>query len=87
MKPTLRHSFIALFVLLTLGAVRTAERNGKWWQDNLAGPDSSNYVDLDQIKKSNIDQLEVAWTYPYAAGGFNPIVVDDAVYVSGPMVH
>ena len=27
--------------------------------------------------------MEVAWTYPYAAGGFNPIVVDDIVYVSG----
>ena len=38
---------------------------------------------LDQIKKSNVNQLEVAWTYPYAAGGFNPIVVDDVMYVSG----
>jgi len=27
--------------------------------------------------------MEVAWSYPYAAGGFNPIVVDDTVYVSG----
>ena len=81
---TLRAAFIAVFVLLvTLGAVRTAEKNGKWWRDNLAGPDSSNYVDLDQIKKSNVSELEVAWTYPYAAGGFNPIVVDDVVYVLG----
>jgi quinoprotein glucose dehydrogenase len=83
MRQTLRAASIALFVLLTLGAVWTAERNGKWWYDNLGGPDSSNYVDLDQIRKSNVDQLEVAWTYPYAAGGFNPIVVDDTVYISG----
>ena len=83
MRQTLRAAFTPLFVLLTLGAVWTAERNGKWWSDNLAGPDSSNYVDLDQIKKSNVDQLEVAWTYPYAAGGFNPIVVDDTVYIYG----
>ena len=83
MHPHLRAACFALLVLLTLGAVRTAERNGKWWQDNLAGPDSSNYVDLDQIKKSNVDELEVAWTYPHAAGGFNPIVVDDTVYVYG----
>ena len=82
-RPPLRAAFIALFVLLTLVAVWTAERNGKWWCDNLAGPDSSNYVDLDQIKKSNVDQLEVAWTYPYASGGFNPIVVDDSVYIYG----
>ena len=59
-RPPLRAAVSALFVLLTLVAVRTAERNGKWWSDNLAGPDSSNYVDLDQIKKSNVDELEVA---------------------------
>src|SRR3954467_322237 len=83
MQPHLRTGFIALFVLLFLGSVRTDEKNGKWWHDNLSGPDSSNYVDLDQIKKSNVDDMEVAWTYPYAAGGFNPIVVDDTVYGSG----
>jgi quinoprotein glucose dehydrogenase len=82
-RPPLRAAFVALSVLLTLVAVRTAERKGKWRYDNLAGPDSSNYVDLDQIKKSNVDELEVAWTYPYAAGGFNPIVVDDTVYIYG----
>ena len=70
-------------LLLTFGAARTAEKNSRWWRDNLAGPDSSNYVDLDQIRKSNVDELEVAWTYPYAAGGFNPIVVDDLLYVYG----
>ena len=83
MRPDLRAGFIALFLLLFFGSVRTDEKNGKWWHDNLSGPDSSNYVDLDQIKKSNVDDMEVAWTYPYAAGGFNPIVVDDTVYVSG----
>ena len=83
MQPSPRAPFIALFVLLTFGSVRTAEKNGKWWHDNLGGPASSNYVDLDQIKKSNVDELEVAWTYPHAAGGFNPIVVDDTVYIYG----
>ena len=37
----------------------------------------------DQIKKSNVSQLEVAWFYPYATPGFNPIVVDDVMYVLG----
>jgi len=83
MQPDLRAAFIALSALLVLGSARTNEPPGKWWHDNLGGPDSSNYVDLDQIKKSNVDEMEVAWTYPYAAGGFNPIVVDDIVYVSG----
>src|SRR5438132_2915922 len=60
-----------------------ADRNGKWWSDNLHGPDSSNFVDSDQINKSNVGQLEVAWFYPYAQIGFNPIVVDDVMYTLG----
>src|SRR4029450_9244704 len=44
---------------------------------------SSNFVDLDQIKKSNVGQLEVAWSYPYASPGFNPVVVDDVMYLLG----
>jgi quinoprotein glucose dehydrogenase len=74
---------MAGLVVMTVGAVATAAVNGKWWRDNLAGPDSSNFVDLDQIKKTNVNQLEVAWTYPYATAGFNPVVVDDVMYVTG----
>ena len=71
--------------LVAAGAMTlsSAQGNSKWWWDNLAGPDSSNFVDLDQIKKSNVNQLEVAWFYPYATPGFNPIVVDDVMYVLG----
>ncbi len=69
--------------LIAVAAVTTADRSDKWWWDNLAGPDSSSYVDLDQIKKSNVKQLEVAWTYPYAAAGFNPVVVDNVMYMYG----
>ena len=63
--------------------VGEAQRNTRWWGDNLAGPDSSNYVEVDQIKKSNVSQLDVAWFYPYAAPGFNPVVVDDVMFVLG----
>ena len=31
--------------------VAMAARSNKWWWDNLAGPDSSNFVGSDQIKK------------------------------------
>ena len=70
-------------VAATLTGVAGAARSNKNWWDNLAGPDSSNFVDLDQIKKSNVGQLEVAWSYPYATPGFNPIVVDDVMYLLG----
>ena len=58
-------------------------RSGKWWWDNLHGPDSSNFVDSDQINKSNVGELEIAWYYPYAQTGFNPIVVDNVMYLLG----
>src|SRR5688572_17901179 len=73
----------AALAAATLTGLAGAARTQKNWWDNLAGPDSSNFVDLDQIKKSNVDQLEVAWSYPYATAGFNPVVVDDVMYVLG----
>ena len=73
---------IALIGLVT-AALAANGRNSKWWWDFGGGPANSRFVDLDQIKKSNIDQLEVAWFYPYATPGFNPIVVNDVIYVSG----
>src|SRR6476469_473361 len=70
-------------VSVVIAGVAAASRSNKWWWDNLAGPDSSNFVPADQIKKANVSQLEVSWFYPYATPGFNPIVVDDVMYVLG----
>ena len=81
---------LALGLVAFVGASITtnAEQNRRWWWDNLAGPDSSNFVDADQIKKNNVSQLEVAWTYPYAAPGFNPVVVEDVVvFADGGPAH
>src|SRR5947207_733622 len=76
--------FIAAALLtVTAVAVAMAARSNKWWWDNLGGPSSAAYADLDQIKKSNVQQLDVAWNYPYASPGFNPVVVDDVVYTAG----
>ena len=72
MRLTRQPASIALAALLITAAVSAVERSAKWWSDNLAGPDSSNYVDLDQIKKSNVDDLEVAWTYPVCGRRIQP---------------
>jgi glucose dehydrogenase len=56
------------------------------WGVYLGSPDSSQYSALKQINKSNVNKLEVAWTYPAAAEGtvrFDPIVVDGVMYVLG----
>jgi len=34
------------------------------WTQYLGGPDSTQYSALKQINKSNVKQLELAWTFP-----------------------
>jgi hypothetical protein len=42
--------------------VALTARSNRWWWDNLAGFDSSNFVGSDQIKKDNVGQLRgMAW--------------------------
>ena len=55
------------------------------WEQSLSGSDSSQYSSLDQINRQNVNQLALAWTFE--TGGtpnFNPIVVDDVMYVLNP---
>ncbi|HEU0121794.1 MAG TPA: PQQ-binding-like beta-propeller repeat protein [Bryobacteraceae bacterium] len=59
-------------------------KNPKNWSDYGGGPDSSHFVSLGQITKSNVNQLQVAWTYPTGdnhAYLFNPVIVDNVMYV------
>jgi quinoprotein glucose dehydrogenase len=72
----------ALVVAVTSGAL-VAARSDKWWWDNLGGPDSSRFSPLDQIKKSNVARLEIAWFYPHGNLNFNPIAAEDLLFVSG----
>ena len=63
---------------------RGVTRTFKTWSQYLGGADSSRYSALDQINRSNVARLEVAWTYSTADARsyrFNPIVVDGTMYV------
>jgi len=54
------------------------------WSDYGGAADSAQYSALRQIDRSNVNRLEVAWTYPTGDGRrylFNPIVVDGLMYV------
>ena len=65
-------------------SLASAQDNHKSWSEYGSGPDSSKYVDFDQITRDNVDQLAVAWTYPTRDSSsylFNPIVVGDTMYV------
>jgi quinoprotein glucose dehydrogenase len=80
---------IVTLALVTLSAQSSSNgsRGAKpytTWTAYQGGAHSSQYSALDQINKSNVSQLEVAWTYPVAGNiTFNPIVIDDVMYVQG----
>ena len=60
------------------------EQQHKEWKDYGGGPDHSKYVDLKQITKANLNQLKIDFVYPTSdnlAYNFNPIVVDNVMYV------
>lgn len=75
---------LLLLVIGTATGLEAAGKNPKNWPDYGGGPDSSHFVALSQITKSNVSQLDVAWVYPTGdnhAYLFNPIVVDNVMYV------
>src|SRR5271163_2001865 len=60
------------------------ERAHTGWSDYLGGPDSAQYSALKHINKSNVNQLQVAWSYPTGDKNnysFNPVIVDGVMYV------
>ena len=54
------------------------------WTAYGGGAHSAQFTALNQINKTNVSQLQVAWTYPVTGTiVFNPIVVNDVMYVQG----
>ena len=61
-----------------------SQQDHKSWADYGGGPDNSKYVDLNQITRSNVSQLTVAWQYPTRdpnTYSFNPLIVGNTMYV------
>src|SRR5215210_5336231 len=55
----------------------------KEWKDYGGGPDHSKFVDLKEITKSNVNQMEIQFvvpTYDKTGYNFNPIIVDNVMY-------
>ena len=52
------------------------------WTSYSGGAHSSQYSALTQINKSNVSQLEVAWTFPVTGTViFNPMIIDGVMYL------
>jgi quinoprotein glucose dehydrogenase len=77
----------ALLVILVAAAGHQsghAQSGRTTWTDYGGSPDNARHLTLNQIDRSNIAQLQVAWTYPTSDNisyVFNPVVVDNVIYV------
>lgn len=79
----------AVLGFVTVGGQRAPARQPyTTWNDYGGSADSMQYSALKQITKRNVNQLELAWFYPVPDRkgnfGFNPLIVDDVMYVFGP---
>ncbi len=66
----------------TGGATVESSASDQWWPGYGGAADNSRYVSSVQIDKTNVNQLQVAWTYPHGETG-NPLVVRGVVYGRG----
>ena len=71
----------AVVVVLISSLTSSAQQTS--WKDYLGGPESSHYSALKQINTSNVNKLDVAWTYPTGDDmtyTFSPLVVGNIAY-------
>ncbi|HVY94594.1 MAG TPA: PQQ-binding-like beta-propeller repeat protein [Bryobacteraceae bacterium] len=73
---------VAAFIAAAAGT-RAQSNVDKWWPEYGGGPNNSRYFASKQIDKSNVNRLQVAWTYPYSDAGGYPIVVRGVIYGRG----
>jgi quinoprotein glucose dehydrogenase len=80
-----RTAAFALVAVSIAGVITSLSQssNGKWWVGYGNGADNSRYFASRQINKSNVDKLQVAWSYPYGDTSFGPVVVRGVVYGRG----
>jgi glucose dehydrogenase len=78
-----RSSLPSQFTTATL-RLGTNGQDRKSWREYGGGPDNSHCLELTLITKANVDQRELAWTYPTNDNilyVFNPVIVDHVMYV------
>jgi quinoprotein glucose dehydrogenase len=75
---------VVFAVLLSLSGFPLDGADHRTWRDYGGAPDSAQYSALDQINRSNVNQLQVAWSYSTGDNkkySFNPVIVDGTAYV------
>jgi quinoprotein glucose dehydrogenase len=75
---------LSCMMLLCQHQMADGQQDHTTWRDYEGGPDNSKYVALDQITKSNVGQLRIAWSYPTRDANtysFNPIIAGNVMRV------
>jgi quinoprotein glucose dehydrogenase len=71
-------------IIISSVAFHALGQDHSTWRDYGGAADSAQYSTLDQINRSNVNKLHIAWTYPTGDDRryfFNPTVVDGLMYV------
>ncbi|MBZ2186033.1 MAG: pyrroloquinoline quinone-dependent dehydrogenase [Bryobacter sp.] len=69
---------------LILLATSLLAQDYRTWRDYGGGPHATQFTALDQINKSNVTRLEIAWRYPIGENkrySFNPVIAGDRIFV------
>lgn len=83
---------IFLFVLVLLACAKPENKESHDWPIYRGNLQATNYSPLDQINKTNIYELDVAWVHhtgdekPYTIE-CNPIVVNGMMYITTPSIR
>ncbi len=70
--------------LCAFAFAQTPASQYRTWSQYGGSPDASQYSSLQQINRSNVKRLQIAWTYPTGDGEkylFNPLVAHGVIYV------
>jgi quinoprotein glucose dehydrogenase len=76
--------FLVAVLITFFSRCKDDSSKGSSWKDYGGSPDQSKYVVTEDINKSNVSQLQVAWSYSTGderVYQWNPIVVDTFMYV------
>jgi len=85
---------ITILVLLAVLSCSTSERKYTSWKTYNGGKESLKYSSLTQINTTNVDQLQLAWTYNtgdadsehHSQIQCNPIIVDGVLFGVSPQM-
>jgi quinoprotein glucose dehydrogenase len=82
-----RRWLIAASLVVAAGAATfgfsAQDRPDRWWPGYGGGADNSRFFASQQINKTTVRDLEVAWTYPHGDTSSGPIVVRGVIYGRG----